>query len=77
MINVFIWIGCLFAMLNRAYNELRQLIIDKMYSTADLAYYNRGRSYPNLVVNQIITAIDSVLLSAMSKEQRTERILKI
>ena len=64
------------SMLNRAYNELRQLIIGKMYSTADLAYYNRGRSYPNLVVNQIITAIDSVLLSAMSKEQKNRENIK-
>lgn len=51
------------------YNNIRQLVIGKMYSSVDLAYYNRGRQFPDLIVNNINMSIDSVLLSAMSKEQ--------
>lgn len=57
------------SLLETIYNNLRQLIIGKIYSSSDLAYYNRGMQIPNLIVQNINTSIDSVLLPAMSKEQ--------
>lgn len=57
------------SLLDTVYNNLRQLIIGKLYSTADLAYYNKGNQLPNLVINNINTSIDSVLLPAISAEQ--------
>ena len=63
------WKMFISALLDRFYNESRQLIIGRMYSPADLAYYNRGQQFPNIVVNNINASIDSVLLPAMSKEQ--------
>lgn len=57
------------SLLDRVYNELRSLIIGKMYSSADLAYYNRGNQFPNVIVTNINTSIDSVLLPTMSAEQ--------
>lgn len=57
------------SLLDRVYNELRSLIIGKMYSSADLAYYNRGNQFPNVIVSNINTSIDSVLLPTMSAEQ--------
>lgn len=57
------------ALLDTAYNDLRQLIIGKMYSSSDLAYYNQGKKFPQLVVSNINTSIDSVLLPSMSAEQ--------
>ena len=57
------------AILDRTYTNLRQLIIGKMYSSSDLAFYNRGEVLPNVVVSNINTSIDSVLLPAMSSEQ--------
>lgn len=57
------------SLLETMYNNLRQLIIGKIYSSSDLAYYNRGMQMPNLIVQNINTSIDSVLLPAMSKEQ--------
>lgn len=63
------------ALINRVYNELRSLIIGKMYSSADLAYYNRGNQFPNVIVTNINTSIDSVLLPTMSAEQEhSERV---
>lgn len=56
-------------LLDTVYNELRSLIIGKKYSTSDLAYYNKGKQFPNLITNNINDSIDSVLFPSMSKEQ--------
>lgn len=57
------------------YQELRALIIGKIYSSADLAYYDRSRNFPNLIVTNINTSISAVLFPKMSKEQdNLERI---
>ena len=57
------------ALLDTVYNNLISLLIGKVYSSADLAYYNEGDKFPKLIVTNINTSIDSVLLPAMSKEQ--------
>ena len=57
------------ALLDTVYNNLRSLLIGKVYSSADLAYYNEGDKFPKLIVTNINTSIDSVLLPVMSKEQ--------
>ncbi len=57
------------SLLDTVYNDLRSLIIGKLYSSADLAYYNQGKKFPNLIVTNVNTSIDSVLLPTMSNEQ--------
>lgn len=57
------------SLLDTLYNDLRQLIIGKMYTKTDLAQYNRGKQLPDLLVNNIDTSINSVLLPAMSQVQ--------
>lgn len=57
------------SLINNLYNEVRQLVIGKVYSPADLALYNKGRQFPDLFVKNINTSIDSVLFPAMSREQ--------
>lgn len=64
------------ALLDTIYNNLRSLIIGKVYSSSDLAFYNRGKQFPNLIVTNINTSIDSVLLPAMSNEQDNEEKVK-
>lgn len=56
-------------LLDTVYSDLRQLIIGKMYTKTDLAQYNRGKQLPDLLVNNIDTSINSVLLPAMSQVQ--------
>ena len=56
-------------LLDTVYNELRSLIIGKKYSASDLAFYNKGKQFPNLLTNNINDSIDSVLFPSMSKEQ--------
>lgn len=50
-------------------NEIRSLIIGKMYTPTDLAYFNKGKSFPSLVVNNIDSSIQSVLFPAISSIQ--------
>lgn len=64
------------ALLDTVYNDVRQLIIGKLYSTADLAYYNKGQQLPNLAVENINTSIDSVLLPTLSQAQDDPQRLK-
>ncbi len=64
------------SLIDTIYNDLRQLIIGKMYSSADLAYYNKAKQFPNLIVTNINTSIDSVLLPAMSNVQDNKEHVK-
>lgn len=57
------------SLLESVYNNVRQLIIGKMYTSADLAFYNRGKQFPNIIVINLNSAIDSVLFPVMSSQQ--------
>ncbi len=56
-------------LLDTVYNKLREIIIAIFYTDADLAFYNRGNALPNLIVENINSSIDSVLLPVLSAEQ--------
>lgn len=64
------------ALLDTGYNNLRQLIIGKVYTSSNLAFYNKGMQLPNLIVVNINTSIDSVLLPVMSQEQDNKAKIK-
>ena len=57
------------ALLDTIYGEIRQLIIGKKYTSADLAFYNKGNNIPNMIITNIDTSINSVLFPTMSQEQ--------
>ena len=64
------------ALLDTGYNNLRNLLIGKLYTSSDLAFYNQGDKFPKLIVTNINTSIDSVLLPAMSNEQDNQEKVK-
>ena len=64
------------SLLDTVYNNLRQLVIGKLYSSADLAFYNRGKQLPELAVTNIDTSINSVLLPTMSREKDNKLRMK-
>lgn len=57
------------ALLDTLYGNIRTLVIGKMYSSEDLAYYNQGDKFPSVIANNINTSIDSVLLPTMASAQ--------
>ena len=64
------------ALLHTFYINLRTLIIGKLYTSADLAYYEKGQSFPTLIVSNINASIDSVLLPTMSDVQDSRENVK-
>lgn len=51
------------------YQELRALIIGKIYTAQDLAFFDRGKQFPSLVVTNINSSIGAVLFPKMALEQ--------
>lgn len=57
------------------YMDLRDLIIGKKFTSAQLAYSNKGRQFPMLIVTNINTSISKVLFPVISNYQ--DDILKV
>lgn len=57
------------SLITTIYNDIRQILIGKFYTTSDLAFYNKAKQFPALFDTNINTSIDSILLPTMSKEQ--------
>lgn len=64
------------ALLDTGYNNITNLIIGKVYSSSDLAFYNQGDKFPKVIVSNINTSIDSVLLPSMSNVQNDRQGVK-
>lgn len=50
-------------------NSVRQLAIGKKYTDSDLAFYNRGKTYPNMIGQNIISSVNSVMYPVLAKTQ--------
>lgn len=58
------------------YDNIRDLIVGKKYSVADLAYYNKGRQFPVVISDNINTSISKVLFPTLSKFQDDNNKIK-
>lgn len=57
------------SLINVIFEDIRTLIIGKMYTSADLAFYNKGKQVPNLLVANINSSIQSVMFPLLSIKQ--------
>lgn len=57
------------SLLDTGYRQLQPLIIGKKYAETDLAFYNKGSQFPDIIVTNINTSIDSVLFPSMAAQQ--------
>ncbi len=64
------------SLLDTVYNNLRSLVIGRVYTSADLAYYNQGQYVPNTIAVNVDSSIDSVLFPAMSAAQDEPTLVK-
>jgi len=62
--------------IDQGYVEATQTVITKMYSPTDLAFYNRGKSFPDIIINNLNSAIGNVLFPAFSQIQDDEKRLR-
>jgi O-antigen/teichoic acid export membrane protein len=63
-------------LLTNLYDEIRTLIIGKMYTSSDLAYFNRGKQFPHIFITNVNSSISSVLFPMISRVQDDKTKLK-
>ena len=51
------------------YQDLRTFVIGKKYDSGTLGYYNRGKQFPQFIINAINTSVQAVMLPVMAQEQ--------
>lgn len=63
-------------LLDTGYTQLRSLLIGKIYTSENLAFYNQGEKYPQVLSVNINSSIGSVLFPAMSQFQNDKNRIK-
>lgn len=63
------WKLLLSGVLDTGYQSLNSLLIGKFYTPIDLAFFDTGKKFPMVIVNNINASISSVLFPALASEQ--------
>ena len=63
-------------LVDTGYQQLRSLVIGKRYSSADLAYYNKGLMFPIFTNKLIEPTVNTVLFPALSKSNDSKEQMK-
>ena len=58
------------------YSEIRSLLIGKVYSAKDLAFYNQGKTFPYMIVSGVNNSLSSVLFPVMARSQENIDAMK-
>lgn len=58
------------------YEDIRSLVIGKVYQPSTLAYFDRGKQFPNIIMSNINISLQTVLLSAFSDIQENKDRVK-
>ncbi|MBO5497264.1 MAG: lipopolysaccharide biosynthesis protein [Oscillospiraceae bacterium] len=61
------------SLVNTFYGNIRSLVIGKLYSPSELAFYNKAFQLPEMLAFNVDTSLDSVLLPTMSQRQEDHR----
>lgn len=64
------------SLLNSLVSNLTSLLVGKMYSSAELAYYDKSQRLPMLLISNLQTAVQSVLFPVMAREQSERERLR-
>jgi len=51
------------------YQDIRSLVIGKVYQPSTLAFFDRGKSLPSLIMSNVTSSINAVLLPTFAEEQ--------
>lgn len=57
------------SMINTLYTNFRSLYVGKLYTATDLAYYSRGKQFPNLLMANVTLSLSHALFPAISSRQ--------
>ncbi len=70
------WKILVVGLIDTTFSQLRSLVIAKQYSRADLAFYNRGVSFPHFGMKLIEPTISGVLFPALSNCNDDPKMMK-
>lgn len=57
------------SLVDNLYTEIRSLLIGKVYSAKDLAFYDQGKTFPYMIVSGVNNALNSVIFPVLSRSQ--------
>ena len=66
----------LFGIADSLSTRLQQLVIGKKYTSSDLAFFNRGESFPSIIESNSTSALNNVLLRKVSEDQDDLNIVR-
>ncbi len=72
----FAWKLLASSLIFQGYQQLRQLLVGKFYTKSDLAFYNQGYQFPNLLSSNLNASINSIMFPAMSRVQDDKEHVK-
>ena len=65
-------------LVDEIYTNLRSFVIGKQYTSADLAFYNKGHQFPSLFITNVNSSLMAVLFPVMSRFQTDrERLVEV
>lgn len=64
-------------LLDTLYQDIRSLVIGKKYDSSTLGYYNRGKQFPQFIINAVNSTVQSVMLPAMAEKQDDRDAVKL
>lgn len=64
------------SLIDTVYNNLYTMVIGKIYQADMVGYYNRGNQFPQLIVNNLASSIQAVMLPAFSSSQEDKERMK-
>lgn len=70
------WKVMITGVIGTIFDQLKSFVIGARYTSADLAFYNRGEQMPGMIYNNVNATFESVLLSLMSKIQDNTEAVK-
>lgn len=64
------------SLINTLYSNISTLVIGKLYPASMLGYYSQGRQYPEVIVSNLDSSIQAVMLPAYAKNQDDKATVK-
>ena len=64
------------AQIDTIYRNISTLVIGKLYPTSMLGYYSQGKQYPEVLVSNLDSSIQAVMLPAYAKNQDDKETVK-
>lgn len=63
-------------LVNTLQDNIRSLVVGKVFTAEDLAYYNQGKKYPATLMNNLVGSVQKVLFPAFAEHQEDRTKIK-